>query len=533
MAEHDRITLAAPSLGSELVGTLDSEQNIALFRGIPYATLTKRWTHSETRNELESPFDATQLGYRCSQLSGMVLVSGGTNDPLPGDDEFKCLNLNIAVPKESLGVQVPNSLPVMVWIHGGGFAFGANSVSRYRPQALVAHARNNNTPVILVSINYRLGVLGFSASQDLAEEVNGGSKTCPVGNYGLIDQRNALEWVNRHIQDFGGNPSNITVFGVSAGSVSIHLHLLAEHALFDRAIMMSGAAPVLSPLPMEWYQNEWSTLCQNAGIDAPSPQERLEQLRRLEVSDILKLSSPGVMGPVADGKLLKENWKYEDNAPNTRCKEFIIGDTNIEAIIFDGLIKRLPQERFQQLVNDSFSPELAQELYSKFGFSRDPQSDEDFRKAFRLLVGNTLFNYSHLGIAKSSQNSEAWRDKVYLYHFEEPSPFPGPTCGLSYHGLCAMLLHMNEMGICPPSTQNVSREAARIWTAFAHGKQPWEPYSKEQRFMRFGPQGESTLESFESDNTRDYGFQEWLGVHIDEVGLFVRKLVLNLENNKI
>jgi hypothetical protein len=251
------------------------------------------------------------------------------------------------------------------------------------------------------------------------------------------------------------------------------------------------------------------------------------------VSAILKLSSPGVMGPVADGKLLKENWKYEDSAPNTRCKEFIIGDTNIEAIIFDGLIKRLPQERFQQLVNDSFSPELAQELYSKFGFSRDPQSEEDFRKAFRLLVGNTLFNYSHLGISKSSQNSEAWRDNVYLYHFEEPSPFPGPTCGLSYHGLCAMLLHMNEMDICPPSTQNVSREAASIWTAFAHGKQPWEPYSKEQRFMRFGPEGESSLQSFESDNTRDYEFQEWLGLHIDEVGLFVRKLVLNLENNKI
>jgi carboxylesterase type B len=118
MAEHDRISLIAPSLDSELVGTLDSEQNIALFRGIPYATLTKRWTHSKTRNKLESPFDATRLGYRCSQLSGMVLVSGGINDPLPGDDEFKCLNLNIAVPKESLGAQGPKSLPVMVWIHG-------------------------------------------------------------------------------------------------------------------------------------------------------------------------------------------------------------------------------------------------------------------------------------------------------------------------------------------------------------------------------------------------------------------------------
>lgn len=118
MSDMERIRLNSPSLASELIGTLDNEQNIALFRGIPYANLAKRWTHSETKHQLETPFDATRLGYRCSQLSGMVLVSGGINDPLPGDDEFKCLNLNIAIPNESLGAQDSKSLPVMVWIHG-------------------------------------------------------------------------------------------------------------------------------------------------------------------------------------------------------------------------------------------------------------------------------------------------------------------------------------------------------------------------------------------------------------------------------
>lgn len=218
---------------------------------------------------------------------------------------------------------------------------------------------------------------------------------------------------------------------------------------------------------------------------------------------------------------------------SARCKEFIVSDTNCEAIIFDGLLKRLPQERFHQLVDGAFSQQAAEQLYAKFGFSREPQSVEDFRKAFRLFIGNTMFNYSHLGIAKASSKSDLWRDNVYLYHFEETSPFPGPTYGYSYHGLCAMLMHLKELPTCPPETQKVSLEAARIWTAFAHGMKPWEAYSQGQRFMHFGPNGESGMHNFESDTTRDYGFQDWLGEHIGGAGRFVRKLVLSLENNEV
>ncbi|KAJ5757925.1 uncharacterized protein N7511_006619 [Penicillium nucicola] len=533
MATLDTISIQASSLGADVVGAVDKDNSIALFRGIPYATFPKRWTHSETLHSLENGFNATKMGPRCPQLSGMVLVAGGTNDPLPGDDEFNCLNMNIAVPQEALGAGKAKPLPVMVWIHGGAFAFGANSVARYRPQAFVAQSRKTGTPVILVQINYRLGPLGFSASDDLAEELSGGSKESPVGNFGLIDQRNALEWVNRHICDFGGDPSNITVFGVSAGSVSIHMHLLAEHALFDRAIMMSGAAPILSPLRSEIYQEEWDSLCRKTGADAPTASERTAKLRELDVLDILRNSSPAAMGPSIDGILLKQGWKYNDNVANTRCKEIIQGDTNVEAIIFDGLLKRLPQDRFHELVDNALPAQTATELYTHFGFTRQSQSEESFRKAFRLLVGNTIFNYSHVGIAEASRNSDLWRDHVYMYHWEEPSPFPGPTCGLSYHGLCALLLHLNEFQNCPPSTQQVSLEAARIWSAFAHGQQPWEPYSDRRRFMRFGPGGHSGLHTFESDNTRNYGFQEWLGAHLDEVGVFVRKLVLDLENNNV
>ena len=117
-----KINHHAPSLHSNITGELDRDAGLALFRGIPYASVGKRWTHSSTRHSLSTTFDATEFGPRCVQRNGPVLVSGGVNDPVPGDDEFKCLNLNICVPEEALpghaDGQMASELPVMVWIHG-------------------------------------------------------------------------------------------------------------------------------------------------------------------------------------------------------------------------------------------------------------------------------------------------------------------------------------------------------------------------------------------------------------------------------
>lgn len=109
-----------PSLKAEIIGELDEEYDLALFRGIPFASVEKRWTHSRTNHSLDNPFDATEFGPRCVQGYGEVFVSGGINDPVPGDDEFKCLNLNITVPHKSLPGASKQSglLPVMFWIHG-------------------------------------------------------------------------------------------------------------------------------------------------------------------------------------------------------------------------------------------------------------------------------------------------------------------------------------------------------------------------------------------------------------------------------
>lgn len=393
----------------------------------------------------------------------------------------------------------------------------------------MANARDSKYPVLLVSINYRLGIFGFAFSDDLTEEGKGGSKESPIGNYGLVDQRNALEWINAHIQDFGGDPNQITVFGVSAGGLSIHMHLLAEHALFDRAIMMSGIGPVISPISGQFHQSQWDSLCALLGIEAESWAERMEKLREVSTLDMLNSSGTATLGPVADGQLLHEGWHYEDHMSNKRCKDIIVGDTNVEALIFDGLITKLPQAKFHEAVEATFSPSFAEELYSQFGFTKEPQSFEDFRKAFRLLAGNVFFNYNNVGLAKASCSSDAWRDHVYLYHFEIPSPFPGPTFGYSYHGLCALLMHLNEFKACPAEAQIASKEAAKLFAVFASGKEPWEPYSKNEKFMRIGPKASCDMHTFKSDDTRNYAFHEWLGAHIYEVGRFVRRTMANCE----
>jgi carboxylesterase type B len=118
-----KFPLYVPSLDSEVVGEYDAAHELAYFSGIPYATVTKRWTHSKPNHTLCNPFDATKYGPRCIQPDdGLVLVTGGISDGRPGDDEFKCLNMNIAVPRERLeqfeNGATKKNLPVMVWIHG-------------------------------------------------------------------------------------------------------------------------------------------------------------------------------------------------------------------------------------------------------------------------------------------------------------------------------------------------------------------------------------------------------------------------------
>ncbi len=194
------------------------------FRGIPYAAPPvgeRRFAPPEPPPPRRTILEAHRFRDPCVQRGGLLGVGPGSED---------CLYLNVFRPR------APTRAPVMVWLHGGAFEFG--SADRYDPAALVAEH-----DVVVVTMNYRLGILGFLAHPALADADG------DAGDYGLMDQQAALRWVRENIAAFGGDPEQITIFGESAGGLSVLSHLVSPPAagLFDRAIVQSGAYALDTP----------------------------------------------------------------------------------------------------------------------------------------------------------------------------------------------------------------------------------------------------------------------------------------------
>jgi para-nitrobenzyl esterase len=206
---------------------------VANFKGIPYAAPPiggLRWRLPEPPARWKQPLDATKFGFVCPQ--------DGSRFPVFGKMGEDCLNLNVWAPEKwDKGL-----CPVMVFLHGGGFSTGSGSLPPYDGTYFAAHG------TILVTINYRLNVLGFLALPELTAE----SATHTSGNYGIIDQVFALRWIKANIKNFGGDPDNVTIFGESAGGASVAALMSSAPAanLFHKAIVQSGgnAPPLLRKL---------------------------------------------------------------------------------------------------------------------------------------------------------------------------------------------------------------------------------------------------------------------------------------------
>lgn len=199
------------------------------FLGIPYAAAPVgdlRWKPPQPAAAWTEPRDATKKAAYCPQISAL----GGA--PMAGTSE-DCLTVNVWTPAPA-----PAKAPVMVWIHGGGFTLGSGAEATYDGAALAAA-----TGAVVVTMNYRLGPLGWLAHSALFSE---DTKHPSSGMYGLEDQQAALAWAKANAAAFGGDPENITVFGESAGGISTCVHLLAPGSagLFQRAIIESGPCTV-------------------------------------------------------------------------------------------------------------------------------------------------------------------------------------------------------------------------------------------------------------------------------------------------
>jgi para-nitrobenzyl esterase len=282
----------------KLLGVLTPDHKVIAYKGIPYAQppiADLRWRAPQPVGKWKKILLAGDFGPHCIQSRtwpDMVF-----RDPGASED---CLTLNVWAPVQT--AKHPAQLPVMVWIYGGGYTSGSTSEARQDGQFL-AHRG-----VIVVSMNYRLGVFGFFTHPELTAE----SPRQSSGNYGLMDQAFAIAWVRRNIAAFGGDPANITIFGESAGSQSVSALMASPVAngLFAKAIGESGAgfyspSNTLRPRQEAEANNvAWAERVFGSG--------KLFYLRSLTSDELLKAATakttpaPPYFGPVVDGYFLPD-----------------------------------------------------------------------------------------------------------------------------------------------------------------------------------------------------------------------------------
>jgi para-nitrobenzyl esterase len=257
------------------------------FRGLPYAAAPVgdlRWRAPRPPAKWKGVRDATQFAPSCPQEANPL------KNPFvpPGPISEDCLYLNVSTPDlHSHG----GGRPVLVWIHGGGLT--QDAARNYDGSDLAAEG------TVVVTVNYRLGALGFLAHPALASRPGG-----PAGNYGLMDQQAALRWVQDNIKKFGGDPSNVTIAGQSAGGLSVLAHLVSHgsRGLFHRAIVQSGAF-ALTQAPLADAEAFGQIFATSAGC----PDQSAECLRTRPVSALVDNFPPAAIPGVVDGDVLTES----------------------------------------------------------------------------------------------------------------------------------------------------------------------------------------------------------------------------------
>ncbi len=305
------------------------QDGMAAFRGIPFAappTGDLRWRPPQPVTPWTETRDASAFGPMCAQPT---LPQG----PAKGSED--CLTVNVWSP----GGTVAGKRPVMVWVYGGAFVVGSGD--KLLDQGATELSKRG---VVLVSFNYRVGRFGFFAHPGLARE----HPAEPVANYWLMDQIKALEWVRDNIASFGGDPGNVTIFGVSAGGTSVNALVASPAAsgLFHKAISQSGGGLFNSSTALADAERTGLEVAARAGATGPNA---LTKLRAMSTEQVLaNEQGPPAYGPMVDGKLLTDTLPRMFARGEIAPIPYIAGTTSDEFSIFGmmGFTGETLKERF-------------------------------------------------------------------------------------------------------------------------------------------------------------------------------------------
>jgi para-nitrobenzyl esterase len=394
-----------------LAGADGRSPDVRVYRGIPFAAPPigdLRWEAPQPAASWTGVRQATQFGNACVQPPFPSNGIYATAPPI-GED---CLYLNIWTPAKS----ADDRLPVMVWIHGGGFDRGTGAASGYDGENLASKG------AVIVTVNYRLGIFGFLALPELTAESSHHSS----GNYGLLDQIAALEWVQRNIAAFGGDPTRVTIFGESAGaeSASVLMASPLANGLFARAIAESGGA--FGPLPsLADAEKQGQKLAAKLG----ATQDVLKTLRAKNAADLLQASTGDDDDPevIVDGWLLPRSVYSIFAEGKQNDVPLLVGNNSDEGTNLLRSNGAATPAIFADDAGKQYGP-LAQQFLEAYP---PGSSDETATAANYAAFRDRWFGWDERVWARLE--TETGHHRAYRYYFSRVPPGPGSRLG-AFHG---------------------------------------------------------------------------------------------------
>ncbi len=501
-------------------GVTTEDEGIYNFKGLPFAAPPigeRRWAPPAKAANWTQTRLADRFGNRCMQpadieggffdrlidghgLSGIkkTLIKRAVAAQTPSPMSEDCLYLNVRTDN----LEGDAKQPVMVWIHGGGHQFGSSDFSYYQSNGLVKKG------VVLVTINYRLGVFGYMAHPALSEDDPNGVS----GNYGTLDQIAALDWVQENISAYGGDPNNVTIFGESAGGWSVTEMMASPLAAgkFHKAIAQSGASTYHLG-QMEGNSLGWPSgyemgekVAASLGLDAPSASD-LRAVDAKEIMSKLPEKTDEAFHHIRDGFVFPKNVGHAFQDGDINLVPFMTGYNSDEGTLFfpddpqpSVWETDMPQSGAEMIeVLNKHYPGQGEKIAALYGL------ESDFMVGGMDMMGDDIFGVNIRFAAKAVERSGM---PTYLYYFSRTPPSDKQTLGAFHAAEIPFVFESSEPILGLSQDDKVLTEImVKAWTNFAKTGDPngeglpeWSTYQG-QNWMHFSGNTGSPIAALETD----------------------------------